>query len=114
MKSAILAVVVAAGVGGFASSSYAQDVKKLQQHPAAAADSSLQHGRVNLPTTTDSHLGEAGAASEHSLGHHDIDDCLRATLDTRLAIGVGHAGSSLLQRLGKLAPSWKANSCPDH
>jgi hypothetical protein len=62
MKSAILAVVVAAGVGGFASSSYAQDVKKLQQHPAAAADSSLQHGRVNRPSTTDSHLGEAGAA----------------------------------------------------
>jgi hypothetical protein len=22
----------------------------------------LQHGRVNLPSTTDSHLGEAGAA----------------------------------------------------
>jgi hypothetical protein len=62
MKSAFLAVVVATGVGGFASSSYAQDVKKLQQHPAAAADSSLQHGRVDLPSTNASHPGEAGAA----------------------------------------------------
>ena len=62
MKSAILAVVVAAGVGGFASSSYAQDVKKLQQHPAAAADPSLQHGRADKPSATDSHAGEAGGA----------------------------------------------------
>ena len=62
MKSAILAVVIAAGVCGFAFSSYAQDVKKLQPHPAAAADASLQRGRVDLPTTTASHPGGAGVA----------------------------------------------------
>ena len=62
MKSAILAVVVAAGVGGLASSSSAQDVMKLQHHPAAAADASLQKGRVDLPSTTASHPGGAGAA----------------------------------------------------
>ena len=59
MKSAILVVVVAAGVGGFASSSYAQDVKKLQPHPAAAADPSLQQGKVDKPSGTDSHAGGA-------------------------------------------------------
>jgi hypothetical protein len=42
MKGAILAVVIAAGVGGFASSGDAQDVKKLPMHPAAAADPSLR------------------------------------------------------------------------
>jgi hypothetical protein len=61
MKSAILACVVAAGVGGIASSSYAQEVKKLPPHPAAAADPSLQHRAVELPSTTSSHPGAAGA-----------------------------------------------------
>jgi hypothetical protein len=65
MKSAILAIVVAAGVGGFASSSYAQDVKRLQQHPAAAADPSLQHGSVDLPSPTASDLGGPGVLGEN-------------------------------------------------
>jgi len=62
MKISILVVVVAAGVAGFASSSYAQDVKKLQPHPAATANPSLQDGRVDKPSATDSHPGEAGPA----------------------------------------------------
>jgi hypothetical protein len=33
MKNAVLAVAVTAGVGGFAFSSYAQEVKKLPDHP---------------------------------------------------------------------------------
>jgi hypothetical protein len=61
MKSAILAVVIAAGVGGFISSSDAQDIKKLQPHPAAAADQSLRQGSVGLPSTTASQPGEASA-----------------------------------------------------
>jgi hypothetical protein len=59
MKSAILAVVMAAGVGGFVSSSDAQDIKKLQPHPDAAADQSLRQGSVGLPSTTASHPGGA-------------------------------------------------------
>jgi len=59
MKSAILAVVIAAGVGEFVSSSNAQDLKKLQPHPAAAADQSLRQGDVGLPGTA-TYLGAAG------------------------------------------------------
>ena len=62
MKSVILAAIVAAGVGGFASSSWAQEVKKLEHHPEATADSALQHGRLELPSPTASHGGGAGAA----------------------------------------------------
>jgi pilus assembly protein FimV len=60
MKSAILAVVIAAGVGEFVSWSNAQDIKKLQLHPAAAADQSLRQGDVGLPSGTASHPGAAG------------------------------------------------------
>ncbi len=63
MKSAILAVVIAAGIGGFVSSSDAQDIKKLQPHPAAAADQSLRQRSVNLPSGTDNSPGEASAAA---------------------------------------------------
>ena len=61
MKSAILAVVIAAGIGGFVSSSDAQDIKKLQPHPAAAADQSLRQRSVNLPSANSP--GEASAAA---------------------------------------------------
>ena len=54
MKSAILAIVIA-----FVSSSNAQDLKKLQPHPAAATDQSLRQGDVGLPGTA-SHPGAAG------------------------------------------------------
>jgi hypothetical protein len=49
MKSAILAVVIAMGIGVFNSSSYAQEAKKLQLHPAAAANDSLRKGNAELP-----------------------------------------------------------------
>jgi hypothetical protein len=61
MKNAILAIVVAAGVGGFVSSSDAQDVKKLPYHPDAAADQSLQQGNAQTPSATASHPGGASA-----------------------------------------------------
>jgi len=63
MKSAILVVIVAAGVGGMASSSFAQEAKKLEQHPQAAADPALQRGRMELLSPTASHAGGAGAAT---------------------------------------------------
>ena len=63
MKSVILAAIVAAGVGGFASSSSAQEVKKLEHHPEATADSALQRGRLELPSPTASHGGGAGAGA---------------------------------------------------
>jgi hypothetical protein len=59
MKHTILAVVMAAGIGGFVSSSDAQGIKKLQPHPDAAADQSLRQGSVGLPSQTAS----PGAAS---------------------------------------------------
>jgi hypothetical protein len=59
MKNAILAVVITASVGGFVSSSDAQDVKKLRPHPDAAADQSLQRGNADLPTAGASHPGGA-------------------------------------------------------
>jgi len=61
MKNAILAVVIAASVGGFASSSGAQDAKKLRPHPDAAADQSLQQRSVELPSAGASHPGGASA-----------------------------------------------------
>jgi hypothetical protein len=61
MKSVILAAVIAAGIGGFACSSDAQDVKKLPPHPAAAADKSLQQGSVALPSATATHGGGESA-----------------------------------------------------
>jgi len=61
MKSAILVVVFAAGVGVFASSSYAQERKALPLHPAAAADPSLQKSKVNLPSKKAAIPGEPGA-----------------------------------------------------
>ena len=61
MKSAILVVVFAAGVGVFASSSYAQERKELPLHPAAAADPSLQKSKVNLPSKKAAIPGEPGA-----------------------------------------------------
>jgi hypothetical protein len=61
MKNAILAAVIAAGVGGFVSSSDAQDVKKLRPHPDAAADQSLQQRSVELPSAGASHPGGASA-----------------------------------------------------
>jgi hypothetical protein len=57
MKGAILAVVIAAGVGGPFSSSDAQEVKKLPPHPAAAADPSLR--QANPPTPQASYPGGA-------------------------------------------------------
>jgi hypothetical protein len=62
MKSAILAAAVAVAVGGFASSSYAQDVKKLDYHPAAAMDASSQRGSVDLPAATVSQPGATAAS----------------------------------------------------
>ena len=59
MKNALLALVVTACAGGFVSSSYAQEVKKLPDHPAAAADRSLQQGKVALPSDVTS-AGSAG------------------------------------------------------
>ncbi len=68
MKSAVLAVAIAASVGGFALSSYAE---KLQPYPGAAADPYLRPdapGRVDLhpasKKTTVKHRGEAGAAAK--------------------------------------------------
>ena len=64
MKNGIFAVLVAAGVVGFVFPSDAQDSKKLQPSPRAAADPSLQHGRVDLPSSNaPSHPGEASAAT---------------------------------------------------
>ena len=63
MKSLILAASIAAGLGAFASSSWAAEVKKLELHPKAAADSALQHGRLELPSPTASHAGGASAAA---------------------------------------------------
>jgi hypothetical protein len=62
MKSVILAIIVAAGVGGFASSSGAAEVKKLEPHPEATADAALLHESLGLPSPTASHTGGAGAA----------------------------------------------------
>jgi hypothetical protein len=59
MKNAILAVVMAAGVGGFVSSSVAEEVKQLRLHPDAAADQSLLQGNVDLPSAGVSHPGGA-------------------------------------------------------
>jgi hypothetical protein len=61
MKNAILAVVIAAGVGGFVSSSDAQDAKKLPPHPDAAADQSLRQGNAETPSTTATYPGGASA-----------------------------------------------------
>jgi hypothetical protein len=63
MKNAILAVVIAAGVGGLVSSSAAQEVRQLRLHPDAAADMSLQQGNVELPAPGARHPGGAGVAS---------------------------------------------------
>jgi hypothetical protein len=62
MKSAILALVVAAGVNGFAPSSNAQDSKK-PPHPASAADQSLQKQGLDLPSSDVTHSGEASPGS---------------------------------------------------
>jgi hypothetical protein len=67
MKGAILAVVIAAAVGGFVSSSDAQDVKKLPPHPAAAADPSLR--QAEPPSPKASYPGGAyvgGASADHA------------------------------------------------
>ncbi len=62
MKNGIFAVLVAAGVVGFVFSSDAQETKKLQPSPRAAADPSLRHGRVDLPSSNaTSHPGEAAS-----------------------------------------------------
>jgi hypothetical protein len=61
MKNAILAVVIATAVGGFVSSSEAQDATKLRPHPDAAADKSLQQRSVALPSAGASHAGGASA-----------------------------------------------------
>jgi hypothetical protein len=66
MKNAILAVVIAAGVGGLVSSSAAQEVKQLRLHPDAAADMSLQQGNVELPAAGARHPGGAGGAGAAS------------------------------------------------
>jgi hypothetical protein len=63
MKNAILAVVIAAGVGGFVSSSAAEEVKQLRLHPDAAADPSLQRENVELPAAGVRHPGGASASS---------------------------------------------------
>ena len=63
MKSAILTVVIAAGVCGFVSSSDAQEIKKLRPHPEATADHSLQQGNAGLPSGTATHPG--GASVDH-------------------------------------------------
>jgi len=62
MKNAILAVVIAAGVGGFVSSSAAEEVKQLRLHPDAAADMPLQQGNVELPAAGARHPGGASAS----------------------------------------------------
>ena len=66
MKSVVLAVAIAASIGGFALSSYAE---KLPPYPGAAADPYLRPdapGRVDLhpasKKSTARHRGEAGAA----------------------------------------------------
>ena len=63
MRSGIMVVIIAAGVGGLASSAYAQEAKKLEHHPEAAADSALQQGRVELPSPMGRHAGGAGASA---------------------------------------------------
>jgi hypothetical protein len=69
MKSAILAVVIAAGVSGFTSCSYAQQPKKLPPHPAAAANPSVQAGKVEVPrSATTSYPGEAAATAKPNTG----------------------------------------------
>jgi hypothetical protein len=68
MKSAILPVIVAASLGAFASGSYAQEVKKLEYHPTAAADQSLQQGSLPLPSKMTTHAGEAGNVEKPKTG----------------------------------------------
>ncbi|MEA2840563.1 MAG: hypothetical protein QOF41_1893 [Methylobacteriaceae bacterium] len=68
MKNAVLAVAVTAGVGGFAFSSYAQDVKKLPDHPAAAADRSLQQGKVVSPAEVTSAGGVGSGVAKPKTG----------------------------------------------
>jgi hypothetical protein len=63
MKSAILVVVIAAGIGGSVPSSAAQGLKKLQPHPATATDLFLRQEGVELPSGTASYYGGASAAS---------------------------------------------------
>jgi type IV secretory pathway TrbL component len=61
MKNRILAIIVTAGVFGCVASSHAQDAKKLQPSPRAAADQSMQSGRAALPESN-----AAAAAGESS------------------------------------------------
>jgi hypothetical protein len=68
MKNAVLAVAVTAGVGGFAFSSYAQEVKKLPDHPAAAADRSLQQGKVASPAEVTSAGGVGSGVAKPKTG----------------------------------------------
>jgi hypothetical protein len=68
MKNAVLAVAVTAGVGGFALSTYAQDVKKLPDHPAAAADRSLQQGKVVSPAEVTSAGGVGSGVAKPKTG----------------------------------------------
>jgi hypothetical protein len=63
MKSAIYALVAAAGIGGFVSLSDAQDLKKLPTHPAAAADQSLQQRSVDLPSGQAASYGGGASAA---------------------------------------------------
>jgi hypothetical protein len=61
MKRMISAFVIAVGVGGLVASSHAEDVKKLQPHPDAAADLSLRQGTVNVASPSASYPGGASA-----------------------------------------------------
>ena len=83
MKSAIMVVIVAAGVGGLASSSYAQEARKLEHHPEAAADSALQHGRVELPSPMASHAGGAGGATARPETGPSVEQGGRSTADAK-------------------------------
>lgn len=61
MKSAILAITVAVGVVGFASSSWAVEAQQLEPHPAAKGGSASHSRSVELPSPAASHAGGASA-----------------------------------------------------
>ena len=61
MKSLILAIIIATGAAAFASSSWAAEVKKLEPHPAARAESTSQNRSVALPSPDAAQAAEASA-----------------------------------------------------
>jgi hypothetical protein len=106
MKSAILVVVIAAGIGGSVSSSAAQDLKKLQPHPAAAANPSLRQESVELPSGTASYYGGASAASTKPTTSEAVASGVRSIAPSK------QSSSSAAQDLKRLQPHPAAAANP--